>query len=30
MLQNVCRQRFRIVRMVQEEPYMIAEVRVGD
>jgi hypothetical protein len=29
ILDNVCRQRFRIVRMLQEEPYMVAEVEYG-
>jgi hypothetical protein len=29
VLDNVCRQRFRVVKMVQEEPYMIAQVEYG-
>ena len=29
ILDNVCRQRFRIVRILQEEPYMVAEVEYG-
>ena len=29
ILDNVCRQRFRILKIVQEEPYMIAEVEYG-
>ena len=29
ILDNVCRQRFRVLKIVQEEPYMIAEVEYG-
>ena len=28
-LENVCRQRFRILKIIQVEPYMIADVEYG-